>query len=359
MVGRKTATELAAETELQRLADAMQQPMDDKLIDLLDKSRALEKWPLAQLISLFERNHQDSLIGRHQIISHIAHAQKGFEKEALIVGMTGTPGAGKSSLIGALCLELLEALPNASIAVLAIDPSSEDSGGALLGDRTRTRFPVDNKRLYFRSQASHQDLGGMGKSTFHVVRLLRHLFDFVFIETVGIGQSETEIRRLSDHTCLVMQPLAGDQVQFLKAGIMEIPDSFVVNKCDEEALAKRSLHLLRSSLKLGQVHGSEDKVADKPVIPTSATTGKGIDALARHMKDLLEQRQNQGDGSLERSWHDREQYFLRKWIMQAWGEFGLGVLDHYGEHAELTSGTLEQKELAFSELISAFIRQLN
>ena len=117
--------------------------------------------------------------------------------------------------------------------MLAVDPSSQVSGGALLGDRTRMRFPPDERRLFFRSQASESDLGGLGPSTFQVCRLLTRLFDCVMIETVGIGQSEADIRHLADRVYLVLQPLGGDEVQFLKAGIIEVPHAFILNKCDE------------------------------------------------------------------------------------------------------------------------------
>ena len=338
--------------ELDSIHSAMNSPLDRETLDLLNKASELEKWPIAQLISIFERNNTASLIKRHTITRYMeAHPQQ-FSKNACVFGVTGTPGAGKSSLVGALCLELLERSPDISIAVLAIDPSSQESGGALLGDRTRVNFPVNDKHVFFRSQASHQDLGGMGKSTFHVMRLLRKLFDVVIIETVGIGQSEIEVQRVSDHTVLVMQPLAGDQVQFMKAGIMEVPDTFVINKCDEDELARKSHHLLKASLKLAKVHHSDEAAEEQAIFMTSATKHKGIDALAEHMlsvcksarKDLIA---------------DQESYFRDKWIREAYGEFGLGVFEHFRDRPELRSGTVEQKELAYKQLMANFLTKLN
>ncbi len=245
-------------------------------IDLLERAQRLEKWPLARLLSLFETQTETAKAARHEVMQHIQSHPEQYNKDGLILGITGTPGAGKSSLIGALCLQLLARNPDLSIAVLAVDPSSQSSGGALLGDRTRTQFPPDEKRLFFRSQASDLDLGGVGKKSFQVTRILRKLFDFVIIETVGIGQSEVEIEQLSDYSCLVLQPFAGDQVQFMKAGIMEVPDTFIINKCDEDSLAKKSYHLLKSSLKLMHVYIDEKESDARKVFMTSATKQKGI-----------------------------------------------------------------------------------
>lgn len=342
--------------DLDALRDAFEQPLSAQLEALLEQARAHEKWPTAQLISLFERSHRDSLIVRHQIGTYLhAHADT-FNKQALVLGVTGTPGAGKSSLIGTLCLELLQRMPQLSIAVLAIDPSSQRSGGALLGDRTRIHFPSREKRLFFRSQASQQDLGGMAKSTFHVTRLLRKLFDLVIIETVGIGQSEIEIQRLSDHTLLVMQPLAGDQVQFMKAGIMEIPDAFVINKCDEDELARKSLHLLKASLKLARLQESDDPNSSPDIFMTSATRGKGIGELAHYLEQQLAV---YPQSDIQGTQQAHEAYFLRKWVMQAYGEFGLGILQHFADEPGLQTGSFEQKELHFKRLVTRFLSELN
>jgi len=329
--------------ELRKIKD---EPLPEALATLLSKARSHEKWPVAQLISLFERNTRDCQISRHQLSSHIEKNATVFDKQAMILGVTGTPGAGKSSLIGALCLKLLNTDPNISIAVLAIDPSSQESGGALLGDRTRTLFPVNDNRLYFRSQASQRDLGGMSKITFHVTRILRKLFDVIIIETVGIGQSEIEVQRLSDHTCLVMQPLAGDQVQFMKAGIMEVPDTFIINKCDEDVLARKSLHLLKSSLKLAKIYVDNEASANKAIFLTSATKHKGIDALSEFVLSLTRQK----DRNCR---NDQERYFLTKWIRQAYGEFGIAVYDQFADNEALTTGTFEEKEAYFKRLIAS------
>ena len=335
------------------LLEKMLEALPKELEDLLSKAQAHEKWPIARLISIFERNTTENLIARHQIVSYLnAHPGK-FNKQALVLGITGTPGAGKSSLIGEVCLSLLKNNADISIAVLAIDPSSHDSGGALLGDRTRVIFPVKDNRLFFRSQASQLDLGGMSKQTFHVTRLLRKLFDVIIIETVGIGQSEIEVKRLSDHTCLVMQPLAGDQVQFMKAGIMEVPDTFIINKCDEDTLAKKSLHLLKSSLKLASIYVDHQESKKKNIFLTSATKRKGIDELCQFVLEQAHEKVSQ------HSLNQQEDYFLHKWIKQAYGEFGMGIFEHFSQDEALCTGTLEQKELRFKQIISDFLRHLH
>lgn len=340
--------------ELEAIHSAMEQPIAPDLLTLLDKAREHEKWPVARLISIFERHNTDALIKRHQIIRHIETHPERFGNEGYVFGFTGTPGAGKSSLIGALCLKLIEQNPELSIAIVAIDPSSQESGGALLGDRTRTIFPSNDKRIFFRSQASHLDLGGMGKTTFHAVRLLKKLFDIVIIETVGIGQSEVEVQHIADHTVLIMQPLAGDQVQFMKAGIMEVPDTFVINKCDEDELARKSRHLLKASLKLAKIYVHQDQeFSDQEIFMTSAIKDRGIAELGQK---LVEQcaKGNELDNQ------KRDAYFLNKWLQSAYGEFGERVIEHLGADSTLSiNATFEEKELSYQSRMASFLSEIN
>jgi LAO/AO transport system kinase len=230
-------------------------------------------------------------------------------RDARLVGITGAPGSGKSTLIGRLATALIAAEPEAAVAVLAVDPSSAVSGGALLGDRTRVRFPPDEPRLFFRSQATQGELGGIGRATFQVCRLMRLLFDYLFVETVGVGQSEIEIARLADTTWLVLPPLAGDQVQFLKAGIMEVPDRFLLSKFDVGEPAHRSYAALRAAVQVAR--------GDLPVTRTSARTGDGIDELV----DAL--RAGRAD---RRPWAEREAYFLDRWARAEFGRAGGDLL---------------------------------
>lgn len=326
--------------------------LDPAWVEKLTQAQSLKKWPLAKLISLFESKLPDSAQTRHAIQQYIAQHREQFPRQATLLGFTGTPGAGKSSLIAEVCRSLLAQDSSITIAVLAIDPSSQVSGGSILGDRTRMHYGKKEERLFFRSQASNLELGGVTEATFQACRLLRHLFDYIIIETVGIGQNEIDIQYMTDHTFLVMQPLAGDQIQFMKCGIMEIPDSFIVNKCDEETLARSSYHMLRSSLKqarLVELHTEDDykQAARDQIFLTSALKGKGIAELSRH---VLETRAH-------RPWHEAETFYLKKSIQRRFGEFGLNIIDASAQDT-LQSGELsyEEKEHHLLKLIDAHIK---
>jgi LAO/AO transport system kinase len=279
-------------------------PLDDETERLLAAARRLEKHALARLVSLVERDDEAARRVRAALFRRLGATPPA----ARVIGVTGTPGAGKSSLIGRIALDLLARDPRLRIAILAIDPSSVDSGGAFLGDRLRTRFPPGERRVFFRSQATQGDLGGVGRRTWAASRLLRHLVDLVFIETVGVGQSEIEIVRVADATALVLQPLTGDHVQFMKAGVMDVPDLFVVNKCDEEALARRSTYELRAALDVARVGGAEPRI-----FQTSALTGRGVSELADHLRAVPARPPD-------------PMHFVRKAVAEAYGRFGLAVL---------------------------------
>ncbi|MEX0767844.1 MAG: hypothetical protein WD029_05175, partial [Microthrixaceae bacterium] len=262
-------------------------------------------------------------------------------KNGRILGLTGTPGSGKSSLLSRITVDLLQAHSDLSLAVLAVDPSSQVSGGALLGDRTRMRFLPSENRLFFRSQASQTDLGGLGPSTFQVCRLLTQLFDCVMIETVGIGQSEADIRHLADRVYLVLQPLGGDEVQFLKAGIIEIPHAFILNKSDEPAALKSYNHL-RSSMWLARPFESEEL----PIFQTSAVTGMGLEELE---SEMLSHISAQGAAGLEA----REPYFFDRWVHQEFGKAGGRFLtQQFGGAAAMLaqSGGYERAQADFGQV---------
>jgi LAO/AO transport system kinase len=176
------------------------------------------------------------------LLAEVSPAALGGEAGAQIVGVTGPPGAGKSSLLSAL-LPLWRA-GERTVAILAVDPSSKRSGGALLGDRVRIEHDPRDDGVLIRSTAAGGRLGGLAVATREAVDALASAFDIVVVETVGVGQSETDVEEVSDQVAVVVQPGSGDVVQFLKAGIMEVPDVLVVTKADlgEVALsAKRDL----------------------------------------------------------------------------------------------------------------------
>ncbi|MDH5670549.1 MAG: methylmalonyl Co-A mutase-associated GTPase MeaB [Myxococcales bacterium] len=195
------------------------------------------------------------------------------------IGLTGPPGVGKSTLAAALARELRTR--QRSVGVLAVDPSSTRSGGALLGDRARMSFDPEDTGLFVRSLATAGDTGGLAYAAHAVVTVLSAAYDCVLVETTGVGQTETDIEHVVDTICLVVQPGSGDVLQFIKAGIMEIPDILVVNKADHGILAQRAAADLAGALEalrgVGVQGGSEGWRV--PVVSTSARDHRGIDDL--------------------------------------------------------------------------------
>lgn len=282
--------------------------------ELATRALALDKRAIARLISLFEDRRLEAVAEREAVLEALEDAPR----RARFIGITGTPGAGKSTLVGELATRLIAGDDTTAAAVLAVDPSSQVSGGALLGDRTRVRFPAGEPRLFFRSQASDRELGGVSRATFPVCRLLSRLFDVVFVETVGIGQSEIEVQHVADWIYLLVQPLAGDQIQFMKAGIMEIPDAFILNKCDQREAAERTYHALHGSVRLARPG------VDPPRIHrTSAVTGEGIDEVVAEIRGL-------GAGPAGRSMAEKERIFFARWVRDEFGRTGLHLLERRG-----------------------------
>jgi LAO/AO transport system kinase len=188
------------------------------------------------------------------------------------IGLTGPPGVGKSTLTDALIRAFRRR--DQRVAVIAVDPSSRRSRGALLGDRTRLSTDPDDAGVFVRSLAARDSLGGLAEMVWPTLTLMRALFDVVILETVGVGQSETEIADVADTVVFCAQPGAGDALQFMKAGIVEIPDIVVVTKADMGAPAARAVADLKGALSLA---GSGDPV---PVLSCSSVSGEGVDALA-------------------------------------------------------------------------------
>ncbi|MBI3301610.1 MAG: 50S ribosome-binding GTPase [Deltaproteobacteria bacterium] len=189
---------------------------------------------------------------------------------AHVVGITGPPGVGKSSLISRLIARAAQT--GKRLGVVAVDPSSKVSGGALLGDRGRMQVP-SHAPVYVRSFAARDRLGGLSRAAFSAVFLLRHLCDVVLVETVGVGQSETDVAHVADTVVLVVQPFSGDLLQFIKAGVMEIPDVLAVNKADDEALACKAMADVKAALSFDRQPWA------RPVLAVSAATNLHIDAL--------------------------------------------------------------------------------
>lgn len=195
------------------------------------------------------------------------------EKAAPVIGVTGPPGAGKSTLISALIANYSKA--GLKTAVIAVDPTSPFTSGSLLGDRLRMMDHFNDPNVFIRSLATRGSLGGLSAKAIEITDVIRSSgFDRVIVETVGVGQSEVEIAGLADITVLVLVPEGGDDIQALKAGIMEIADVYVINKADRpgaDLFAKNIQHLM---------HGNGENVI-RPMIKTVASTGQGLDELVK------------------------------------------------------------------------------
>jgi LAO/AO transport system kinase len=189
----------------------------------LDGLRAGGKRALAAALARLEQAADDPEIAALVDAAYIA-------PRAQVIGFTGPPGVGKSSLIDGLMRKWRAA--GLSVGVIAVDPSSRRTGGALLGDRIRMRTDPEDQGAFVRSLASRGKLGGLAELAFPAVVLMRAIFDRVIVETVGVGQSEADISTVADMVVLCVQPGSGDSLQFMKAGIMEIPDIAVVTKAD-------------------------------------------------------------------------------------------------------------------------------
>ena len=213
--------------------------------------------------------------------------------KALIVGITGAPGAGKSSLVDKLALHYKNA--GHKIGIICVDPSSPFSGGAILGDRIRMATLGLDKNVFIRSMATRGNLGGISRSTVDAVAILDAAgFDIVIVETVGVGQDEVEIVKTADVSVVVLVPGMGDDIQAIKAGIMEIGDVFVINKADREGVL-RTQKELESLLSLAH----RPDMWHPQIVNTIATENKGIEDLAAAIESY-NVFQKQGDASLER-----------------------------------------------------------
>ena len=217
------------------------------------------------------------------LLAEVSPAALGREPAAHVIGITGPPGAGKSTLLSALVSEWRGR--GRTVAVLAVDPSSKRSGGSLLGDRARIDHDPRDDGVLIRSTAAGGRLGGLAAATREAAEALAPAFDAVVIETVGVGQSETDVEDVCDTVAVVVQPASGDVLQFLKAGIMEVPDLLVVTKADLGDVATRSRRDLGQALK---AVGS----SDVPVLAVSSLTPpSGIEELA----DALEEHRERSD----------------------------------------------------------------
>ncbi len=217
------------------------------------------------------------------LLREVSPAALGGEAPGHIIGVTGPPGAGKSTLLSALVHHLRDH-GYASVAVLAVDPSSRRSGGSLLGDRARIEHDPTDPGVFIRSTAAGDRLGGLARATRAAAQALAAAFEVVVIETVGVGQAETEVAEVADTVAVVVQPGSGDTLQFLKSGIMEIPDVLVVTKADLGQIAQRTRHDLNAALRSMRIRQEEDPVLSRVVAVSSIPPTQGFDELAQQFE---------------------------------------------------------------------------
>ncbi len=264
------------------------------------------------------------------------------------VGLTGAPGAGKSTLLDALVRRLRAR--DETVGIIAIDPSSQRTGGALLGDRLRVRSGAADPGVFIRSMAARTRLGGLADATRAGVRILATVFDWLFVETVGVGQSEGEVASLVDTLLYVAQPGAGDMLQFMKAGVLELPDLFVVNKADLGPVAERTANELQSGLGLGEA-GLADWRA--PVLLVSARDGEGIEELVqtldRHREHLA------ASGDLLRRRQRGERAGVIAALERRYGSYGLEQVGGADGVAQRLAAASDESSIALARALGAEI----
>lgn len=240
------------------------------LIKLLERMKKGEKIACSRLISVVENEAE----GYVELLKHL-HRDAG---RAYIVGITGPPGAGKSTLTDKIVKELRKA--GKTVGIIAVDPTSPFTKGAILGDRIRMSDHYLDEGVFIRSMGTRGHLGGLSKATHRAVKVLDvYGCDYIFIETVGVGQSEVDIVKMADTVLMVMVPGLGDDIQAIKAGVLEIGDVFIVNKADNDG-AKRTFRELEAMLDF-----KKDWDFRPPVCMTVAHDGQGVAELVGEMRN--------------------------------------------------------------------------
>lgn len=241
---------------------------------LKEKVLARDYRAVARLITRIESAQPDART--------LAASMRRPSGRAHVIGVTGAPGAGKSTLVDHIAMEYRRL--GSSVAILAVDPSSPFSGGAILGDRIRMNRAADDPEIFIRSMATRGSLGGLAKATLESIHVLDCAgFDVILLETVGVGQAEVDVVRTADTCIVVLVPGMGDSVQIIKAGLMEIADLFLINKADRDG----ALTLEKDLLTLLSLVESAPEAWKPKVFKTVATEGKGIAAVVDLTREHL------------------------------------------------------------------------
>lgn len=235
-----------------------------------------EKAAVATAINLLETRRPESLEQTRALLEVLSRKAK---PRRHVIGITGPPGAGKSTLISHIIPAYRSR--NKRVGIISVDPSSRKSGGALLGDRVRIAYDTTDPGVFIRSMAAGSHLGGLAWQTRHCLTVFEAVFDIILIETVGVGQSETEIDQVVDTIVFVVQPGSGDVLQYIKAGIMEIPHVLLINKGDQKNLAMRTYNDLKTA---GALNPTGESEWNLEIIVASALEGWGQEELVSTME---------------------------------------------------------------------------
>jgi LAO/AO transport system kinase len=270
---------------------------DSRVKDLTKRVLARDVRAISRALTLVENASESGILLHQSLYPHTGNA--------FIVGITGSPGAGKSSLVNELALSLMRA--GERVAVLAVDPSSPYSGGAVLGDRIRMEAAVESDKVYVRSMASRGALGGLSGASADAVDILDAAgFSYILVETVGVGQGEVDIARTAHCSVVVLVPGMGDEVQVMKAGILEIADVFVINKSD-----RPGVHALERELRILMTLITTAADAWKvPIIRTIATKPEGIKELIDMLNEHRTWLKSTGKGE------EKAKQYIRERILQ-------------------------------------------
>lgn len=326
---------------------------------LLHGTPAQQRRAMAKAITLLESTRADHRAQADELLTALLpHTGR-----ALRLGISGVPGVGKSTFIEALGLHLIG--QGHRVAVLAVDPSSSVSGGSILGDKTRMERLSVHERAYIRPSPSSGTLGGVAEKTREAMLVCEAAgYDVVIVETVGVGQSETAVHGMTDMFCLLQLPNAGDDLQAIKKGVMELADLVVINKADlDPDAATRAQAQITSSLRLLGLHGHpehmhhDERIWHPQVIRISALRGQGVADFWAQVQTFARLQQDSG------RWQHKRQQQARAWM---WERIDAGLREAFRQHAAvrqklpaLSDAVLQGRQVpsaAARELLAVFLR---